>query len=108
MEIVVLAVVLVVLTLLSAAVLTTAVVLVGDEELTRDTILKCLGITVVVTLAGLMPVIGGLVGIVVWFVGLIVAFEKTFGEAFLIGVCCFVINIVIRLGLFAAAAAVMG
>ena len=101
----ILAVVLVVVTLLSTGVLAVAMWLVGDEELNRDTLLKCLGITVLVTLSGLVPGIGGLIAIAVWLVGLMVAFEKTFGEAFLIGICCWVINLVLRLGLIAAATA---
>ena len=84
--------------LLSTGVLCVAMLLVGDEELNQDTALKCLGISTAATLVRLIPMIG-LISIVVWFVGVMVAFEKTFGEAFLIGLSVFVINLGIGFGL---------
>lgn len=88
----------VVQTLLSTGVLAAALLVTGEEELTMEVLLKCLGITAIAILIGLIPYMG-LVGGIVWFGALMVVFEKEFMEALLIAAVCFVINLAIGFGL---------
>lgn len=79
---------------LSSGVLAGAILLAGDEALHKESILKCLGITLTAMLVGLLPFIGWL-SIFVWLAGIMVAFEKEFLEAIIIAIACIVINILL-------------
>lgn len=85
--------------ILNTAVLAGSLVLVGNEELNKDFVLRCLGIVFLALMCGLIPVIGGLVSMAVFFVGIIVGFEKTFGQAFLVSLCVWVMSIAVSFGL---------
>ena len=56
---------------------------------------KCLAIVVAVVLVGFLP-FGGLIGLVVWFIGVMALFQKTFLQALLVTLA----NYVIGLGAF--------
>lgn len=85
---------------LSTCVLGAALRVTG-EDLDQETLLKCLGITLASFIFAMVPVIGWL-SIVVWLAALMSIFELSFSEAFLIGIVCWAINLV--LGLVSAAA----
>lgn len=83
-------------------ILAVALMITGEEGIDRDTLLKCLGIVTTATAVSYIPVVG-FMAIVIWFAGLMAVFEKTFGEALLVAVVCWVITFGARLGLGALA-----
>lgn len=88
--------------LVGTAMLCVGLLLVGNEGIDRDTILKSLGIVVLATLVTHIPYVGCLVPVAIWVVGIMVAFEKTFGEAILVAVVCWVLNLGVLMGLVVA------
>lgn len=88
---------LVVQTLLSTGVLAGALFVTGEESITKETLLKCLGITLMALLVALIPIPGFiLLAPIVWFGALMSVFEKEFLEALIIAITCWVFNILIR------------
>ncbi|MEM6469845.1 MAG: hypothetical protein AAF802_09860 [Planctomycetota bacterium] len=92
-------IVLVISFVIGTAVLSAAMLLIGNEVLNRDTVLKCAGIVLATSLCGLVPGIGVFISIAVWLVGVIVVFEKTIGEAILIALACWAISLVVQFGI---------
>ena len=64
----------------------------------KTTWLKCTGLVFVVQLLGLVT-FGGLLGIVVWYVGIMSLFEQTFGQAILLSVANWGLNMLLGLGI---------
>ncbi|MCA9131151.1 MAG: hypothetical protein KDB22_28900 [Planctomycetales bacterium] len=89
---------------IGSGVLAGALLVTGEEALTKETLLKCLGITLIALLIGLIPVLG-LFSFVIWLGALMAVFEKDFLEALIIAIVCAVINFVIGFGLLALAGA---
>lgn len=98
----------IILIAINTAVLAGALLITGEEEITKDSLIKCLAVTTLAFVIGLVPFIGWISGIV-WLVALMVVFEKDlFPEAVLIAVACWVINLVVGFGLGMIAVAMGG
>ena len=82
-------------TVISTGVLAGALLITGEEAITKETLLKCLGITIMALLVALLPIVGCLSGIV-WFAALMSVFEKDFLEAVVIAITCFVISFLLN------------
>ncbi|MFN3191875.1 MAG: hypothetical protein ACE361_15290 [Aureliella sp.] len=79
-------------------VLAGALLVTGEEAVTKDSLFKCAGITLASFLVSLLP-FGGLLSIVVWFGAVMTVFEKELLEALLIAIACVVISFVIGLAI---------
>ncbi len=93
MEIVILVVVFAVQLVIGSGVLAGALYFTG-EGLDQDVLLKCLGISLAAMVVGLVPMIG-FISIFVWVAAVMSVFEKTLLEAFVIGLICWLISIVL-------------
>src|SRR5438132_8603154 len=50
------------------------------------TLARCVGIVLVTTLVGLIPFVGFFIALIVWFLGIMFLFQKTFLQTLLLGV----------------------
>jgi hypothetical protein len=67
------------------------------------TLARCAGLCIVTNLLGLLP-FGWLLGLVVWFVGIMLLFQKTFGQTLIL----FVINALFGCGVAGAIGFLLG
>lgn len=99
MEIVILIFAAAIQLLLSGGILAIALYFTG-EGLDRDTLGKCLGISLAALIVSFVPVFG-FMSIVIWVAAVMMVFEKTILEAIIIGLICGLIlialGIVLRL-----------
>jgi len=92
--------------LLGSGVLAGALYFTG-EEIDQHDFLKCLGIILAAMIFSFVPVVGFLSG-VVWIAAVMSVFEKTWSEALLIGMTCWIISLLGGLGLNIVANAIFG
>ncbi len=83
---------------LSTAVLAGALLVTGEEEVTKESLLKCLGISALALMFSFIPFVGWAAGLV-WLVAVMVVFEKDLLPAILIALACWAISLVVGFGL---------
>ncbi len=98
----------VIMLIVTTAVLAGVLTIFG-EGLDRDMLLKCLGINTGVLVFSLIPYLG-MLSPVIWLAAVMAVFEKSFVEAILVALSCWVVKFVafIGLGILAGGGAVAG